>query len=78
MLNPQPLPPGAFADWWWRYGGIRVPHLHYAGEAYLLDEKQWQTFSSTVMEDITKKLSAARSISFDHFVNVAGPASEIV
>jgi hypothetical protein len=26
-------------------GGRRTPHLHYKGELYILDAKQWQAFS---------------------------------
>ncbi len=91
MLNPQPLPPkqatrstaaslplNDTVDWWWKYGGIRIPHIHYGEDVYALDEKQWQVFTSTVMRDVTKKLTGAKNISFDQFVNVANAANEVV
>ena len=91
MFNPQPEPPGDInirrspmpatlnnsIDWWWKYGGIRAPHFHYGEDVYALDQRQWQEFSATVMKDISTKLTHAKSIGFDQFVNVANAVNEI-
>ena len=90
MAGPQPEPPtlpvkttalsiplSNTVDWWWKYGGIRAPHLHYGEEVYTLNETQWQAFSSTVLRDVAKKLNRAKNIGFDQFVNVANATNEI-
>ncbi len=46
-------------------GGIRVPHLHFDDNIYLLDDKQWTTLSKGIVADFSTKLSKAKSISFD-------------
>jgi len=65
-------------DWWWKYGGMKVPHLHFGDDAYILNEAQWQTFTTGVMKDVTRKLTKAKNISFDQLVHVADAANEIV
>jgi hypothetical protein len=68
----------SFVDWWWKYGGMKAWHLHYAGEVYALNEAQWQQFSSTVIKDFAKKLTASKSISFDNFVKIADAAVDVI
>jgi hypothetical protein len=63
--------------WWWKYGGMRAAHLHYAGEVYVLDEAQWKKFSTTVMADFATKLTKAKNISFSELVNLSDAVSEI-
>lgn len=65
-------------DWWWKYGGMKAWHLHYAGEVYALDEAQWQQFSSTVIKDFARKLTDSKSISFDKFVKIADAAVDVI
>jgi hypothetical protein len=52
-------------------GGIRVPHLHYKGQAYLLDEKQWDAFSKKVIADAQAKLANVKVVSFDNLAQLA-------
>jgi hypothetical protein len=64
-------------DWWWKYGGIRAAHLHFGDDVYMLDETQWQTFSTGVLKDFAKKLNRVKGISFNQFVEVADAVNEI-
>jgi hypothetical protein len=53
-------------------GGIRVSHLHYKGEVYLLNARQWETFSKKVIADALVKLANVKAVSFDNLVQFAG------
>lgn len=53
------------------YGGMRVPHLHFQGNVYLLNDRQWRDFSGQVLESLNKKLSAAQAVAFDDVIDVA-------
>jgi len=68
--------PSYLIPWWYR-GGKMFAHLHYAGEAYLLDTKQWQAFSAAITEDMSKKISAARSISFNRLLDISDTISGV-
>ncbi|WP_157098452.1 hypothetical protein [Chlorobaculum limnaeum] len=58
-------------------GGRKTPHLHYKGELYLLDAKQWQTFAAPVMKELSKQIAGANAISFDNLLDVAEAASAL-
>lgn len=55
-------------------GGIRFPHLHHAGQFYVLDERHWAEFSKKVMSSVSEKLSKAQKVSFDQLMDVADAA----
>jgi len=38
-------------------GGIRIAHLHFRNDVYLLDAAQWKAFSGKVLEQFSAKLS---------------------
>jgi hypothetical protein len=58
-------------------GGIRVAHLHYKGQVYMLDERQWATFSSKVIADAQKKLSNVKAVSFENLVELDAAGGSI-
>lgn len=62
---------------WWYKGGKKFAHLHYAGDAYLLNAKQWQDFSTQIVEDMSKKVAASKSISFDGVLELSDTISAI-
>lgn len=49
-------------------GGIRVAHLHYKGDLFMLDEKQWGSFSQKIKEGLQEKLSNANTVNFEQVV----------
>lgn len=55
-------------------GGRKTPHLHYKGDLYLLDAKQWQAFAGPMMKEFSKQIAAAKAISFDNFMDVGETA----
>lgn len=52
-------------------GGMRVPHLHFLGDVFVLSAEQWKSFSGEVVSDLNKKLSAATILSFDQIRDIA-------
>ena len=52
-------------------GGIRIPHLHFRGDVYLLNEKQWKDFSIKVIKDFQAKLSRVNTVSFEQEMEIS-------
>ncbi len=46
-------------------GGLRIPHLHYGADIYLLDRAQWKEFSATVLREAVDRIAKAKEISFE-------------
>jgi hypothetical protein len=53
------------------YGGMKLPHLHYGDNIYLLSDKQWADFSSKVLTDVKAKLGATQKVTFEQLAEVA-------
>lgn len=52
--------------WWWKYGGIRVAHLHYNGDVYLLNNEQWRAFSKSLIKVMATQIEHANTVSFEN------------
>ncbi len=52
-------------------GGMRVPHLHFRGEIYMLNNEQWKEFSRGMLEQLSSKLGKANAVSFDQLMDVS-------
>ncbi len=59
-VNPKPFP-----------GGLRLPHLHFKDEIYLLDNKQWKEFSFKVIRSLKDRLNRAKTVSFDQLLEAS-------
>lgn len=59
-------------------GGIRGPHIHFGGDIYLLNDKQWQEFSDRIIKNIQEKLANAKAINFEQVMELSEAASGIV
>lgn len=58
--------------WPWGFaGGIRIPHLHYNGEFYAVNEAQWGKFTKSVITSVTEKLQKTQRLGFDQLMDVA-------
>lgn len=55
----------------WPCGGIREPHLHLGPKLYMLERKQWQEFSETVVKECQQKLSSAGSIDITQLIDIS-------
>ncbi|MGD8913638.1 MAG: hypothetical protein PVI97_17430 [Candidatus Thiodiazotropha sp.] len=53
------------------YGGMRVPHLHFRGEIYMLNNDQWNEFSHRMLKQFSVKLDTANAVSFDQLMDVS-------
>ena len=60
-----------------KFGGLRMPHLHYNGDIYVLDKKQWNEFSRKIIEGFKSKLANAKSINPDQMVKISETIHEI-
>jgi hypothetical protein len=52
-------------------GGMRNPHLHYAGEIYILNESQWADFSKSAMSALSAKLGGAQKVTFENVMQIS-------
>ena len=52
-------------------GGIRVPHLHFKGDLFVLNEEQWSGFSKKVVDRLQNKLAGANSVNFEQVVRLS-------
>jgi hypothetical protein len=59
---PKPLP---------YPGGLRVPHLHYKGDIFVVNDKQWQEFTKGVLEGFRAKLAKAQTVSVEQLVELS-------
>lgn len=72
-----PLDAKEILDHTWKYGGRKAPHLHCNGEIYLLDAKQWQEFSGSVVKDIHRKLEESGSIRFNELLDISDAVANL-
>ncbi len=59
-------------------GGIRVDHLHYSNRIYLLNEKQWTTFSKGVIANAKARLAQVKEVSFEQAVTLGSVMEDMV
>lgn len=52
-------------------GGIRIPHLHFKGEVYLVKEELWRDFSGRVVKEFQTKLANVKSVSFEEAMELS-------
>ena len=51
--------------------GIPAAHIHYKGQIYLLNAKQWKTFSTGLMAEFQAKIGKAKTVSFDQLQKIS-------
>ena len=57
--------------------GLRLPHLHYEDKIYILSKVQWAGFSSKMLTEFSKSLTATKTISFDHMQELTDTISAL-
>jgi len=65
-LWPRPFP-----------GGIRIPHVHFEGELYILNPKQWKAYSALVMNDVQERISKASKVDFAQLIEISEAAGKL-
>jgi hypothetical protein len=63
--------------WEPRFGGWPLPHLHYGGEIYALNEKQWADFSKQMMQVFATKLQNTNKVTFNQLMGVSEAVAEL-
>jgi len=58
-------------------GGMKAPHVHYKGGIYMLNDAQWKSFTTLVINDFKSKLDSAGAISFDRALDISETASKM-
>jgi hypothetical protein len=58
-------------------GGLKVPHLHFNANVYVLTPKQWGDFSGALMKDLGAKLAEAKEVSFDQVRAIAAMVDSV-
>jgi hypothetical protein len=59
-------------------GGLKIPHLHYNGETYILNAAQWQKFSGLIVKDFQAKISKAGAVNFDQLLDISEGMNSLV
>jgi hypothetical protein len=52
-------------------GGIRIAHLHFKGEIYLVKEELWREFSGRIVKDFQAKLASVKSVGFEDVMELS-------
>ena len=52
-------------------GGIKIPHLHFGGNVFVLKEELWQKFSAGLVKDLQGRLAKAKSVSFEQAMEIS-------
>ena len=52
-------------------GGMRIAHLHYAGELYELNPEQWAEFSNKIISNFQMKLDQTQAVTVESLLEVS-------
>lgn len=52
-------------------GGIKIPHLHFRGNVFILKEELWQKFSTGLVKDLQGRLAKAKTVSFEQAMEIS-------
>lgn len=58
--RPRPFP-----------GGLKIPHLHFEGELFVLTDAQWKEFAAGALKGFQEKLNKAGTVSFEQVMGLA-------
>lgn len=67
----QKLPPYS------THGGMKIPHLHYNGQVFILDGAQWDAFSGMMLEKIKAKVNSINKVSFNQLMELSSTIGNI-
>jgi hypothetical protein len=66
VFIPKPFP-----------GGIRVAHLHFKGNIYMLKQEEWNAFSKQMLDTYRDKLSKVKTVPFDSLISIVEAAERM-
>jgi hypothetical protein len=67
----EELPPWWPEPWPIPWPGIRAPHIHHAGDIYVLNAKQWREFSKMAIKEFQEKLAKAEEVGFAQLMEIS-------
>lgn len=76
-IGEQTTAKARLRPWQWP-GGIKIAHLHYKGDIYLLNESQWKNFSTKIVNEFQKKLASVKTIGFEQTMELSEGIDSIV
>lgn len=59
-------------------GGIRIAHLHFKGELYLLTREQWREFSGAAIREFRQKMKQANDVNFSQLMEISEAVNGLV
>jgi hypothetical protein len=59
-------------------GGLRVAHLHFKDDIYLLNDEHWKAFSGQVMKEFKSRLAKVNAVSFDEVLAISHAVDPLV
>lgn len=60
FLRPRPFP-----------GGLRIPHLHFRNDIYLLTAEQWKEFSVIAVDNFREKMARVETVNFNQVMELS-------
>ncbi len=58
-------------------GGMRMPHLHYAGEIYVMNEAQWAELGKSAVSALAERMSKAQHVGFESVMQLSDAVAGI-
>jgi hypothetical protein len=52
-------------------GGIKIAHVHFKDDVYLLNEEQWREFTGSVIKDFQAKLSKVKIVTIAQTIELS-------
>jgi hypothetical protein len=52
-------------------GGIRIAHVHFKDDIYLLSDEQWKEFTNSIIKDFQAKLSKIKSVNLEQTIELS-------
>ena len=60
------------------YGGMKIAHLHYKDDIFILNKEQWKDFSGQVLDKFRQKLNKINSVNYEQLMELSNAVSNFV
>ena len=51
-------------------GGLRIPHIHFKGDVYMVNAEQWKVATTEILKDFQAKLNSAHTVGFEQMMDL--------
>jgi len=59
-------------------GGIRLAHVHFKDEIYILNDEQWKDFTTSVIKDFQARLARAKTVDLQKVIELSEAIDNIL